>query len=435
MVWILPCHFDARHCHGTTIRSTKVVNIFNGTRRAGGCGYGYAGGGFNLGGLLGFTAASWLLNGLFNGFGRGNNGNYGNYGNNGGNGNYGGCSCGCNGANRLNKFRYNPWDFSLGRTSGTDDTQKVKGTEGVSPKVTTPGKIEGTADTSKGDDVITPEKKVGTVKIGETEHYDVKDIDTSENALTPEEAKKARINFWKSLGAIAPDEALEKAWNNNRLQLGKGKDGKIYVIYKDENDKKIPFQYDEKDECFKSLAGTPFQDDVNTKQYDDLIATPINNNEPKNKNMTANFETKGEYTVTNFDGRVKGNYYNCVSSGATFGSWLLNHNDESTAKVTNDDTIFTQMANGDENITFDEFIAYLSGYEQDAIKATEDRTDYGREGKYYDTVDMDAYDMVKLVRIFNKYAPDGNLTQDKLKELIKHMNQNNNSETIPLGDK
>ena len=63
------------------------------------------------------------------------------------------------------------------------------------------------------------------------------------------------------------------------------------------------------------------------------------------------------------------------------------------------------------------------------MRATSD-TAYGKNSKYHDTVDMDAYDMVKLTKIFNKYATNGNIDKAGFNTLISEMNQLKNSNVI-----
>lgn len=159
MVWVLPCNFDARHCHGgTVIKSNKTINIFN-TRRCdsgygyGGCGFGFGFGGgsfwnslatglgFGLGTKLFGGISSWLNGGSFwAGLGFGNQGGYANGGYAGGAGMYpwagqaggyypgatagAGCNCGCNGSSIFGTgTRYIGGPYSSPYTTG--DAGKV----------------------------------------------------------------------------------------------------------------------------------------------------------------------------------------------------------------------------------------------------------------------------------------------------------------------
>ena len=434
MVWVLPCNFDARHCHGgVSIRNTKTINIFNGPRRSGGCfggfGFGFGGGFWPMFGKgIGIGLGVSLFNGLIGGLFGGGNGLFG--GLFGGGRQAGVCNCGHNGYNNYSNYSnyspYNPYSpYIPGQysTLGTRGTDKPESTEEKPP-----GKTEGTeGGTVTGTGDGKDEKKPAGI-IGTTDNDKRYNLDDIKGSLTPEEAKEARENFWKSIG-VTPDAAgIDQAWNNNRLRLGKDDAGNIYVIYKDEQGKETAFKYDSATKQYSLPNGTTFNKFSET--CTDEIAKPKNIDETKNQNVTQTWsDANAEVTTVNFDGRDKENG-NCVRVGSTFGSWLLNHNDESIAQVTkNIDKIFEEYAHGDDKISFDEFIAYLSGYEADAMRATSDAA-YGAGSKYHDTVDMDAYDMVKLGKIFNKYAKNGNIDKAGFDSLIAEMNQLKNSNVI-----
>ena len=479
MVWVLPCNFDAR-CHhgGTRIYSQKTINIFG---RGSSCGGGYSscgsvgfGGGFwgMLGAGLGMSLGTSLFNGLtswlsggsfWGGMGFGNNGgaqgNYGYYPGAGQAGTYGagsGCGCNCGGAGNTafgSTIGYVPGQYSITKTTDDkandtgDDDGKVDGRvadgagdgagdgskvgsgdgagDGAGSKV---GNGDGAGDgaggkVGNGDGAGDGGKKpAGVTGTGDNARYVIDDI---KGELTPDEAKEARKNFWKSIGAEAPDDALDKAWNKNRLKLGKDAEGNIYVIYTDEDGEKTAFKYNSETKKYELPNRTDFKDFSN--DCEDDKASPININQKKNENVTKAWSEKNaDVTSVEFDGRNKENG-NCVTVGMTFGSWILNNNDESRAKVTKGtEEIFTEMSNGDEKVTFDEFIGYLSGYEADAMRATKD-ADYGKNSKWHDTVDMDAKDMVKLVNIFNKHATNGILNAESFNGFIKEMKANKNS--------
>ena len=443
MVWVLPCNFDARHCHGgVSIRNTKTINIFNAPRRSSAC-YGSFGFGGGFWSMFGIGLGMSLFNGLFGG----SNGLFGG-GLFGGGQQAGGCNCGGNGYNSYNNYsNYNPFNpyspyvpgqYSTipagtvtgdveGRGTGTGDGSgnvnstgdaDGAGKDDKTGDVEETGKGNGTGDTDNAKE----KKPAGTTGTGDNARYNLDDI---KGELTPEEAKEARENFWKSIGANDGLVGLDKAWNNNRLRLGKDDAGNVYVIYKDENSTETAFKYDPDTKQYKLPNGTTFNKFSET--CTDEVAKPKNIDEDKNKNVSQEWsEADAKVTTVEFDGRDKENG-NCVKVGSTFGSWLLNHNDESIAQVTEGtEKIFAEYANGDDKISFDEFIAYLSGYEADAMRATADKA-YGAGSKYHDTVDMDAYDMVKLVKIFNKYAVDGNIDKAGFEKLIKEMNKLKNS--------
>ncbi len=466
MVWVLPCNFDARHHHGSVnIRNTKVINIFNGSRRSSGCygGYGFGfGGGFwsMLGSGIGMGLGMGIFNGLFGGngllgglFGGGNGGWFGGgqipaAGNYTGAGAAGaGCNCGCGTGINTAYTPYIPGQYSiLGRTKSTkdpnetnkpDDTNNngniggkdnVAGNEGNPATKVDDGNGVGTGK-GEGVDDGNKDKNPAGITDGKYNLEDLLDENGNpKNPLSTEEAKEARENFWKSIGAKDGLSGLDKAWNNNRLQLAKDNAGNVYVIYKDEQGNKTAFKYDPETKQYTLPNGTTFN--KFSENCTDEVAKPKNIDETKNKNVTQNWSAAdAEVTTVAFDGRDKENG-NCVKVGSTFGSWLLNHNNESIAQVTkNTDKIFEEYAHGDDKISFDEFIAYLSGYEADAMRATSD-TAYGKNSKYHDTVDMDAYDMVKLTKIFNKYATNGNIDKAGFNTLISEMNQLKNSNVI-----
>ncbi len=437
MVWVLPCNFDARHCHGgVSIRNTKTINIFNAPRRSSACygGFGFGGGFWSmLGSGLGLGLGMSLFNGLFGG----SNGLFG--GLFGGGQQPGGCNCGGNNHNNYSNYSnyspYNPYSpyipgqYSRIPTKAGDDNEveepgNKKTVDTTGNDDDDAGKVDGTGDGKKpGDTDGAKEKKpAGTTGTGDGARYNLDDI---KGGLTPEEAKEARENFWKSIGANDGLAGLDKAWNNNRLRLGKDDAGNVYVIYKDENGTETAFKYDPDTKQYKLPNGTTFN--KFSENCTDEVAKPKNIDEDKNENVSQVWsEANADVTTVKFDGRDKENG-NCVKVGSTFGSWLLNHNDESIAQVTEGtEKIFAEYANGDDKISFDEFIAYLSGYEADAMRATADKA-YGAGSKYHDTVDMDAYDMVKLVKIFNKYAVDGNIDKAGFEKLIKEMNKLQNS--------
>ena len=73
MVYVLPCHFDARHRHGgTTVYNNRTINIFGrgcgSTHRCSGSSFGFGGGSFwgMLAGGLGMGLGMGLFNGLCN---------------------------------------------------------------------------------------------------------------------------------------------------------------------------------------------------------------------------------------------------------------------------------------------------------------------------------------------------------------------------------
>lgn len=426
MVWVLPCNFDARHCHGgVNIRNTKVINIFNGSRRSGRCyggfGFGFGGGFWPMFGKgIGIGLGMGIFNGLFGGNGLLGNIFGGNGGWFGGGQQGGGCTCGHNSYNNYSSYNpYNPYNpyipgqySTIGKVS--TQTQQPQPTQPTQPVEQTPP---------------TPPKKEAEVVDNKYNLDDLlDDKGNPKNPLSSEEAKEARKNFWTSIGLDEKAAGLDKAWNNNRLQLAKDGAGNVYVIYKDEQGNKTAFKYDPDTKQYKLPDGTTFN--KFSENCTDEVAKPKNIDETKNQNVTQNWsEADAEVTTVTFDGRDKQNG-NCVKVGSTFGSWLLNHNDASIAQVTkNSDKIFEEYAHGDDKISFDEFIAYLSGYEADAMRATAD-TAYGAGSRYHDTVDMDAYDMVKLTKIFNKYATNGNIDKAGFDRLIAEMNQLKNSNVI-----
>lgn len=444
MVWVLPCNFDAR-CHhgGTRIYSQKIINIFG---RGSSCGGGYSscgsvgfGGGFwgMLGAGLGFGIgtrlfgglSSWLNGGSFwggMGFGPSASQGGGYYPGAGQAGAYGvgsGCGCNCGGAGSTgfgSAIGYVPGQYSITKTTDDkandtgDDDDKVDGRagDGAGDDDGNVGEGEGTVDGDK-----TP---AGTTGDGDDKRYNLNDITED---IPADKLKTARANFWKSIGAKGSLKGLESAALPKGFDLKADKEGNIYLIHDG-----TAYKYDETSGKFKlpDTKQTDFRAYALKNKPTDDPSKVVNIGQSVNEKMTITSKTENDVTIveTTQEAGVKQNQ-EAVREAYTLAHGLTNHN--STTKVTVNDELAERTAkqydlNGDNEITFDEFMALMNGYNVDAEKAASD-SDYrkGRNLEKLNTVDIDSFDTIQFVEIFNKYANEAktHITIESFAQLVK----------------
>ncbi len=454
MVWVLPCNFDARHSRSrgsVNIKSTKIINIFNGSsRRSTRCSGGFGFGGFwSMFGMgLGMGLVSNLFSGGF-GFGGGTNFFSGRQpaGSVNGNGS-GNCNCNCGSTSTGLYSTYTPYipgQYSLLGASKVTDNNGANGNdpnantanpnaEAANPnaKAANPNADAANPNTKAADpddekDNPNANKKEAGIK---NNAYDLNDL---KPITDPNKIKEARAKFWKSIGAKENLKGLDSAALPKGFELKQDDAGNIYLVYGGKAYKDNGSKFTLPDE-----NKTDFGNDAYKNQENDDKCEVNTKGQAVNKAMiiTSSKTADGATVVTTTQDASKApngkiaDTEEAVAESYTLMNNLTNHSPESKITVGKNikaEKIFKQLdLDGNGEITFDEFIAMANGYNADAEHAL-NNSNYkkGRQDELLQTVDIDSFDTLQLVAIFNKYADGGNsIKLEQFEKLINNINNN-----------